>query len=141
MRRNLRWTPESLAAARQLAARQQATPRVREADIQRAILAALQLHPRVAWIARMNVGVMRRPNADGSERAVKFGFPGLADLVGQLVDGRLLALECKRADGQLTGDQRAFLSRVAGNGGVAAVVRSVGDALAAIERAGARRAA
>jgi VRR-NUC domain len=49
--------------------------------------------------------------------------------------GRSLALEVKTPDGRVTEHQARFLERVRQHGGIAAVVRSVDDARAAITRA------
>jgi uncharacterized membrane protein len=63
------------------------------------------------------------------ERYIKCGFPGLSDLIGQLKDGRFLAVECKREVGGRVSDvQQAFLDLVANNGGVSGVARSIEDA-------------
>ena len=98
-----------------------------EAQVQRAVLRALSLHPRVAWAHRMNSGVFRPQRKDGSVGFVRAGFEGLSDVIGQLVDGRLLAVEVKRPSGRVTEPQDAFLTRVRTHGGVAFVARSVDD--------------
>lgn len=98
-----------------------------ERDIQAAILALLRVHPRVAWAQRMNVGMAEYAGADGSIRRVRFAFPGCPDILGQLKDGRLLAIEVKRATGRVTEDQVAFLSRAARHNACAFVARSVDD--------------
>lgn len=61
---------------------------------------------------------------------------GSADLIGVLApEGRFLALEVKTPKGRISKEQELFLSLVRKQGGFACVVRSVDDALAAIERA------
>jgi hypothetical protein len=95
-----------------------------EGAVVHAVLAALRAHPRVAWAERMNTGAYK----DG-ERFIRYGFKGCADILGQLRDGRLLAVECKAAGGNLTEDQAEFLRTVAGNGGVAIVARCVEDVM------------
>ena len=93
--------------------RSQAMPVPLEADIQRAILEYLNLHPRVAWAVRMNTGAMK---IDG--RFVKFGFTGCSDVLGQMTDGRFLAVEVKRPGNKPTEDQHSFLRNVQHYGGV-----------------------
>jgi hypothetical protein len=95
---------------------------VPESAILAAVLTALRLHPRVAWAHRMNTGAY----AVG-DRFVRFGFPGLADIIGQTVSGAFLAVECKRVGKEPTDEQRAFLDLVARSGGVSFVARSVDD--------------
>jgi hypothetical protein len=96
-----------------------------ESAVLPAVLTALRLHPRVAWAHRMNTGAY----AVG-DRYVRFGFPGLADIIGQTVSGAFLAIEVKRAGKVPTDDQRAFLELVARSGGVSFVARCVEDVAA-----------
>jgi hypothetical protein len=71
----------------------------------------------------MNVGAQRI-----GERYVTFGFTGCADILGQLRDGRFLAVECKAPNrGSATAEQAEFLRLVASNGGVAILARCVAD--------------
>jgi hypothetical protein len=126
-------------------------PLASESEVLRSVLAWLKATPRVAWAERMNVGAVRIPPAaqgnlwEGPHskgprrgrsatqgRMVRFGFRGCSDIIGQLPDGRFLAVEVKRADGRLTEDQAAFLDRVRRGGGVAGMVRSVEDAMALV---------
>lgn len=99
-------------------------PRVAERDILKAVLAALRLDRRVAWVERMNVGAFK-----SGKRFIRAGFIGCSDIIGQLQDGRFLAIEVKAADGLVSADQSDFLALVHTNGGIAGVARSVDDAL------------
>jgi len=96
-----------------------------EHQTQAAILRYLAISPRVAWAQRMNTGAIKIPAANGRDRFVRFGFPGCSDIIGQLKDGRFLAIEVKSPVGRATEAQDAFLALVATHGGVAGVVRSV----------------
>jgi hypothetical protein len=58
------------------------------------VMQVLKHHPAVAWCERQNSGVARIGG-----RFVRFGWPGCSDVLGQLKDGRLLAVECKRPRG------------------------------------------
>ena len=52
------------------------------------VLKALRAHPAVVWCERMNSGA-----AKVGGRFIRFGWPGCPDVLGQLKDGRLLAVE------------------------------------------------
>lgn len=84
----------------------------------------VRIHPRVAWVRRINTGAVKMHGA----RYLRFGFVGCSDIIGQLIDGRFLAIECKSSDGRLTEEQEDFLARVKRHGGVAGMVRSIDDA-------------
>ena len=91
------------------------------------VLKALRVHPAVAWVERMNSGATKL-----GKRFVRFGFPGCPDVLGQLHDGRLLAVEVKGPRGRLRPEQKVVLTRVADAGGVAFVARSLRDVVAAL---------
>jgi hypothetical protein len=99
-----------------------------EGQILKAVLQFVAWHPRVAWAERMNTGAVTVDS-----RYLRFGFTGCPDIIGQLKDGRLLAIECKAARGRLTPSQAAFLARCEKNLGVCGVARSIEDAKAIIE--------
>ena len=106
----------------------QAYYRTPEALAMPAILLALRLHPKVAWAERINTGGAWF--GEGARRQfVKFGWSGMADLTGQLRDGRRLDVEAKASDGKATPEQAAYLALVRRFGGVAFVARSVDDVL------------
>ncbi len=98
-----------------------------EHQTQAAILRYLEVSPRVAWAQRMNTGAIKIPVANGRDRFLRFGFPGCPDILGQLTDGRLLAIEVKSPTGRATEAQAAFLALVATHGGVAVLARSLDD--------------
>ena len=103
-----------------------------EADVLSAVLKALSLHPAVAWVRRINTGAFE-VGTGPARRFVRFGFPGCSDVLGQMKDGRLLAVECKSAVGKLSPEQQRFIEVVRENGGVAGMARSVDDALLIIK--------
>jgi len=88
------------------------------------VLQVLRHHPLVAWAERQNSGVARI-----GTRFVRFGWPGCSDVLGQLRDGRLLAVEVKARQGKMTNEQTAFLSLVRRFGGVAFLARDCRDVL------------
>jgi hypothetical protein len=108
-------------------------PEPREADVLSAVLTCLRYHPRVAWAHRMNSGAGKIIRRGKVSQFMRWGFPGCPDVLGQLRDGRLLAIEAKRPSGIATDTQEAFLECVRANGGVAVVARSVDDVLEALK--------
>ncbi len=76
-------------------------------------------------------------NNTGARGRLKFGLGvGGADLVGVLrPSGRAFALEVKTASGRMSREQKAWHGAWAAAGGYVACVRSVGEALAALEEA------
>lgn len=103
----------------------------RETPIMQAIHDAVVLTGR-ALLWRNNVGLAKY----GSAR-VPYGLGvGSADLVGVVrPSGRGFALEVKTQAGRLSAEQRAWHRAWAGAGGFVACVRSVDEALAALEEA------
>lgn len=100
-----------------------------EQNIQRAVLDYLAHCPTVAWAQKMGVGAVRIPDdSTRGYRYVTFGFRGCSDIVGQMTDGRFLAIEVKTVRGEVTDAQQRFLDLVKSHGGVSGVVRSVDDA-------------
>jgi len=107
-------------------ARATALPVPLERDVLSDVLVYLRYHPKVAFVWRANAGVFVVGD-EGSERRVRAGFAGQSDILGMLIDGRFLAIECKRPGGQLSQDQHAFLSRVIRYGGVGFMAQGVDD--------------
>lgn len=93
-----------------------------EAGALREVIKALRAHPLVAWAERQNSGQVK---IEG--RYITFGWRGCSDVIGMLRDGRFLAVEVKSPAGRLQPNQRDFLDRVRGNGGVAFVARNLAD--------------
>jgi len=87
------------------------------------VLRALRNHPAVAWCERQNSGAFRTETG----QFVRFGWKGCADVIGQLRDGRFLAVEVKAPNGRLRPEQAAFLDQVRGAGGVGFVARNCAD--------------
>jgi hypothetical protein len=103
-----------------------------EAGVLSAVLKALAIHPAVAWVRRMNTGAVK-VGSGPSARFVRFGFTGCSDILGQMKDGRLLAVECKSDKGKLSEAQVNFIDTVRAAGGVAGMARSIDDALLIIK--------
>lgn len=85
----------------------------------------------VCW--RQNSGAL----TDVNGRLVRYGLAvGSADLVGILApSGRFFALEVKTPQGRVTPEQVQWAELVRRMGGFCAVVRSVDQAMTALERA------
>lgn len=99
---------------------------VRESDVLSTVIRFMRIHPAIDWAQRMNVGAFKVGATAGQQRYIRFGFPGCSDIIGQLQDGRMIAVECKAPKGRLTPEQTAFLRRV-GCKGVAIVARELQD--------------
>ena len=99
-----------------------------ESALQQDIMLAVSAAGHRLW--RNNVGGWR----DSDGRWVRTGLAvGSADLIGiRADDGRFLSIEVKSARGRLSDDQRRWLEMIRAFGGVAAEVRSIEEALAAI---------
>lgn len=110
-------------------------PEPLEAQVQRAVLTALRMHPKVAHAHRMNSGVFKPMRKDGSTGFVRAGFEGCPDVVGMLKGGRALYAECKRPSGKVTPAQDAFLTQAKAAGAVAFVARSADDVFAQLQQA------
>ena len=112
-----------------------------EQDIQSAILQWLKYHPRVAWAARFNSGSALLTGKGGHNRPVVFNtLAGCPDILGQLDDGRLLAVEVKRPSWIKPSNERErkqaeFLDLAARHGAVALFARRIEDVAAAIAEA------
>lgn len=103
-----------------------------ESDIQDAIRLALGREADLAlW--RNSVGTAEHWDGRRVQR-VRYGLaPGSADLVG-VCRGRFFALEVKAPKGRVAPEQEQWLAMVRHKGGFAAVVRSVDEARAALDR-------
>lgn len=108
-----------------------------EAGVLAAVLKLLVVHPAVAWVRRMNTGSFQIGSGP-SARWFRAGFKGCSDILGQMRDGRLIAIECKAERGRVSLEQQAFLDTVRQYGGVSGVARGVTDAELIIKYAGMR---
>jgi hypothetical protein len=106
-----------------------------ESEIQSAIIQYLERCTDVAWAKRINTGQTKYSGHDGKPRFVRFGFVGCSDILGQLTDGRMLAIEVKTARGKASPEQVAFLQTVAAANGVSILARSVDDVIDGIKAA------
>lgn len=98
---------------------------MKERDIQTAIMNMLVMHPKVAWAYVTSAGTAR---GIGGGRPFRIGFNGLSDIIGQLNDGRLLAIEVKMPGKKPTDTQLEFLDSVSKSNGLSFWSTSVEDA-------------
>lgn len=104
-----------------------------ERKLQIEIRLALGMIPGVVFWRNSNAGVESWDERTGEVRYHHAGLPkGSGDLVG-IVDGRFVSLEIKTSSGRERPEQIAWGNVVRAHGGYHAVVRSVDDALAAVE--------
>ena len=108
-----------------------------EADIQKAIIEALELRPEVVKVVRFNAGAAYFYKPDGSRSLVHFSSEPVVDICVMLRGGRYAWLEVKRPSFKAPRDlreerQAAFLAAVREAGGIGCFVRSVDEAIAAI---------
>jgi hypothetical protein len=92
-----------------------------EAAILSACLAYLTLCRVAHW--RCNTGSTRMP----SGRFVRFGTPGLPDIIAILPGGRFLGVEVKTRLGRVRPEQLAVHASITAAGGAVMVVRSLDD--------------
>lgn len=93
---------------------------MKESQIQTAIMDMLESHPKVAFVTVTTTGVVKRR---GSWMTIN--FKGMSDIIGQMKDGRFLAIEAKAPGERPTNDQLAFLALVESNKGLAGWADSV----------------
>jgi hypothetical protein len=87
-----------------------------EGEILKRILEYLELIQVFAW-----------RNQTWRRGGVSFGKIGSSDIIGQLDDGRWLAIEVKAQGCEPSQDQLVFLAEIAKRGGVAFVARGIED--------------
>ena len=89
------------------------------------IIKRLRRHHRVGWAMRYSVAHSMTFLPNGGR--YKIGAAGVSDIIGQLKDGRFLAIEAKVAPRKATDKQQQFLDRVNHNRGVGFVAYSFTD--------------
>lgn len=111
-------------------------PEPKEAEVLAAVkhaLHLLELRGKVVWWARMNTGSGRLLRGkDNASQFIQFGFKGCPDILGQLHDGRVLAIEVKRPSGAIKPEQAIFIEKASRAGACAFVARSVEDVFAGV---------
>jgi hypothetical protein len=91
---------------------------------------------RGCFVYRQNQGSVSA-EYKGRKRYVRFaGVDGISDIVGMTPAGQYLAVECKVRPNRPTTDQENFLARVRQGGGVALLVYSIDELIAAMKQIG-----
>jgi hypothetical protein len=89
----------------------------------------LRLKGHFCW--RQNVGAARQEHTTsrGMKKFyyIKFGYPGISDILGIAKDGRMIAVECKVKPRKPTDLQVEFLNEVSKRGGYAILAYSIDD--------------
>ncbi len=78
----------------------------------------------VCW--RQNVGAVSAMH-NGKTRFIRFGVPGVSDIIGCSPEGRFLAAEAKVGKNKPSAAQEAFLRDVREAGGIAVVFWNLDD--------------
>jgi hypothetical protein len=76
-----------------------------------------------AW--RSNSGAARLPGRGGKLQLVRFGTPGVSDLLAVAPGGKLIAVELKAGKNPQTKAQAAFAEQVVARGGIYLLVRDL----------------
>jgi len=85
-----------------------------------------------AFCWRQNVGAAKVTGRGGKERLMRFGFPGISDIIGSY-KGRFLAVECKIKKRKQSPDQIKFQQRVIASGGIYILAYTLGDVIRGLE--------
>ncbi len=99
--------------------------KIKETDIQSAILDFLSYNKIFAW--RNNNTPVYDPTRKAFRAMPKGSIKGVADILGILSDGRMLAIEVKRPKCYASKVQKEFLTNINNNEGVGFVAKSVDD--------------
>ena len=98
---------------------------MKESEIQKKIVNMLRNHPLVAWCYVTSAGYVKGLNGG---TMFKIGVVGMADIMGQLKTGQLLAVEVKVPGKTPSKEQLEFIDTVNKNNGVAFWVDNVEEA-------------
>lgn len=93
-----------------------------EGQVVNACIKWLFAHGCYVW--RQNVGAFK---PDGSNRFIRFGMAGLADILGVTPSGRFIACECKVGKNKQQNAQIEFQRRVEEKNGIYVLAYSVDD--------------
>lgn len=99
-----------------------------ESDVLTNVMHALERHPKVAFVHRMNTGAARLKGF-----YVRFGFKGSPDIHGVLKGGRALYCETKRPSTNLDPDQVIFRDKAIQAGAMYFIARRIEDVFDALE--------
>lgn len=95
-----------------------------EKVIENLILEYLQMRNVFAW-KNNTMGVYDKNRGTYRKNMNKYAINGVADILGVLPNGRMLAIEVKTPSGRVSPKQQKFLDRVNKEGGLAFVARDL----------------
>jgi len=102
---------------------------MRESELQNDIMCILNEHPQVIWSFVTTIGKLK----GRAGHWITLGYPGIADIVGQLRTGQIFAIEVKVPGKKPTSLQQEFIDTVNRFGGRAGWADSVESALKILE--------
>lgn len=97
---------------------------MREKDIENIILEYLMYRSVFAW-KNNTMGVYDKNRGTYRKNMNKYAINGVADILGVLPNGRMLAIEVKTPRGKVSPTQQKFIDRVNKEGGLAFVARDL----------------
>lgn len=103
---------------------------VRETDIQRDILDAYLMHPKVGWAMTTHTGLFKKRHGG----LITIGFDGLSDIIGMQIGGRVFCFEVKKPKEKPTNEQLEFIAKVNNHGGTAGWGSTVEQALEILDK-------
>ena len=100
--------------------------KVRERDVQKAVLQFLALKRVWAW--RNNVGATVIENRENrGRRFIRFGSPGMPDVMAVLPSGKVFHIECKSGTGKQSEAQLEWQKKAEDHGHYYLVIRDVSE--------------
>jgi hypothetical protein len=107
--------------------------KILEKDVLRVILHYLTI--RKVWHRRINSGAaVVEPGSPGTKRRfLRFGAPGMPDILARGTNGAVIWIECKSPTGKLTEDQKAWQRDSERFGDIYIVARKVEDVMCLFE--------
>ena len=97
-----------------------------EKEIENLILDYLSYRPGYYW-KNQSVGIYDPTKRKFRKSNNRHHVLGVADILGVKNDGQFVAIEVKTKKGRLSENQKAYLQKVADNGGLSFVARSIED--------------
>ena len=83
------------------------------------------------FVDRLNTGAMRVQSRGHRDRFVRFGRPGMPDIVGVGPDGRYIGVEVKRGITRVAPAQMAFHAEIRDRGGFVCIAHSIQELVTA----------
>ena len=111
--------------------------RIKESQIQLAVMDGLRMHPRVAFVIRSNAGTISK-TYKGKQHFIRLAPPGFPDISGMLDGGYAFYMEIKNPHTnkslRLSRDQQIWRDRIEAANGKWAVVSDVQQAIDVVDK-------